>query len=359
MKNSCNSKKIIDITIRLGFVILLIAWCIHLLIPFTSVILWGVIVAMAATPLYHKIMPIMGGRKKLTAFLLVLAGLLIIAIPAWLFLDSIIAGVSEIKQQVETAGLTIPLPNEKIKTWPFFGPKIYQIWVDASLNLEATITKYNKQLLELGNFFLQQVMGIGGSILQMIVATIIAGVLLVTQSATDTIKSMFRKLMGDRGDEFADIMQKTINNVVTGVFGVAIIQAVLVGSGFLLSGIPYAGLWALIVLILAILQLPAILVVLPIILYLFSEMNLTPAILWSIYLLLAGASDNLLKPILLGKGAPVPMLVIFLGVLGGFITSGFIGLFTGAIVLSIGYKLFMLWMKPEEVKEKLNRFPEY
>lgn len=348
MDNSTQTKNVIDITIRLGFVILVVAWCIHLLIPFTSVILWGAIVAMAATPLYNKVLPKMGGRKKLSAFLLVLGGLIIIAIPTWLFLDSIIVGVSEIKQQVESEGFTIPLPNEKVETWPVIGPRVYQIWVDASVNLEATVTKYNKQLLEVGNVFIQQIMGIGGSILQMIVATIIAGVLLVTQSATDTIRNMFKKLMGERGDEFADIMQKTINNVVRGVFGVAIIQAVLVGLGFLLSGVPYAGLWALIVLILAILQLPAILVVLPIILYLFSEMNLTPAILWSIYLLLAGASDNLIKPILLGKGAPVPMLVIFLGVIGGFITSGFIGLFTGAIVLSIGYKLFMSWLKPEE-----------
>ena len=88
----------------------------------------------------------------------------------------------------------------------------------------------------------------------------------------------------------------------------------------------------------------ALLVVLPVIIYLFAEKETLPAILWSVYLILAGLSDNILKPVLLGKGAPVPMLVIVLGVIGGFIFSGFIGLFTGAIIMSIGYKLFVSWI---------------
>jgi predicted PurR-regulated permease PerM len=104
----------------------------------------------------------------------------------------------------------------------------------------------------------------------------------------------------------------------------------------------------LIVFVLAVLQLPVILVVIPVAIYMFSVKELVPAILWTIYLLLAGASENIFKPLLLGKGAPVPMLVIFIGVLGGFIFSGFIGLFTGAVVMSIGYKLFVTWINTTE-----------
>jgi predicted PurR-regulated permease PerM len=178
----------------------------------------------------------------------------------------------------------------------------------------------------------------------MILSLIIAGFLLTVGGAGESIRKFFRKIAGDRGDEFADVTYVTVGKVVKGVMGVALIQATLIGVGFLIAGVPYAGIWSLIVFVLAVLQLPVILVVIPVAIYMFSVKELVPAILWTIYLLLAGASENIFKPLLLGKGAPVPMLVIFIGVLGGFIFSGFIGLFTGAVVMSIGYKLFVSWI---------------
>jgi predicted PurR-regulated permease PerM len=135
-----------------------------------------------------------------------------------------------------------------------------------------------------------------------------------------------------------------VGNVVKGVLGVAFIQAFLVGIGFFLAQVPYPGIWTLLVFLLAVLQIPPLLVVAPVAVYLFSERSTAAAVGWTVYLLLGGFSDNILKPILLGKGAPVPMLVIFLGVIGGFMLSGFIGLFTGAVVMSIGYKLFTTWI---------------
>ena len=178
----------------------------------------------------------------------------------------------------------------------------------------------------------------------MMVSLVIAGILLTIGGAGEAIRKLFRKLAGERGDEFADITKKTVGNVVKGVLGVALIQATLIGFGLMMAGVPYAGVWTLIVFIFAVLQLPPTLIVIPIAVYLFSEIELLPAILWTVYLILGGISDNVLKPILLGKGAPVPMLVIFIGVVGGFMFSGFIGLFTGAIVMSIGYKLFTGWI---------------
>jgi predicted PurR-regulated permease PerM len=167
---------------------------------------------------------------------------------------------------------------------------------------------------------------------------------LVIGGAGESIRKFFRKLAGDRGDEFADMTVKTVGSVVKGIIGVALILALLHGIILMLAGIPYAGIWTLLILVLCILQLPVIFVTLPIVVYIFAEMELTPAIIWTVLLLVAGLSDNVLKPLLLGKGAPVPMLVIFIGVIGGFIFSGFIGLFTGAIIMSIGYKLFIGWL---------------
>ena len=181
-------------------------------------------------------------------------------------------------------------------------------------------------------------------ILQFALAIIIAGILLATKGTEDISKKILRRLVGERGDSIAQLAGDTVGNVTKGVLGVAVIQSLLIGIGFLLAGVPYAGLWAVLVFLLAVLQLPPTLLVIPIIIYLFSIMGTVPAVLWSIYLFLASISDNVLKPILLGKGAPVPMLVIFLGVVGGFMLSGFIGLFTGAIILSLGYRMFIFWL---------------
>jgi predicted PurR-regulated permease PerM len=227
---------------------------------------------------------------------------------------------------------------------------IYDTWNLASDNLEHVIIKYKDQITDIAGSLFEGVLGMGGSVLQFIFATIIAGILLATKGTDSTARKFFKKLVGARGDEFTDVTETIVRNVTKGVIGVALIQSVLVGLGFLLAGVPYAGLWALLVLILAILQLPPLLVILPVILYLFSTATVLPATLWTVYLLLAGASDNILKPILLGKGAPVPMMVIFLGVIGGFMLSGFIGLFTGAIVISLGYKMFLTWLNDEEEK---------
>jgi len=341
-------KNILDTSIKLIFLALIVAWCLILIFPFGSIITWSIILAMAVAPLYTSLTTKLGGREKLSATIIVVGGILIILVPSFLFIESVIEGIRVVKYQFENDLLTIPPPTSDVKEWPLVGEQLYTFWASSSENLQATIVQYKGQLADFGKFFLEGLLSVGGSIFQFIAATIISGALLVTSGKKQVTKKFFSKLVGDQADEVTDLAQRTVNNVVKGVLGVAFIQSFLVGIGFLLAGVPYAGLWALLVLLLAILQLPAILIILPIAIYLFTIMGTVPAILWTIYLIVAGLSDNFLKPILLGKGAPVPMLVIFLGVIGGFITMGFIGLFIGAIVLSLGYRLFIGWLNEEE-----------
>jgi len=192
------------------------------------------------------------------------------------------------------------------------------------------------------------ILGAASGVIQILVSLIIAGILLVIGGAGESVRKFFRKLAGERGDEFADMTLKTVGSVVKGIIGVALILALLHGIILMLAGVPYAGIWTLLIFVLCVLQIPVVIVTLPIIIYIFSVQEVGSAILWTALLLVAGLSDNVLKPILLGKGAPVPMLVIFIGVIGGFILSGFIGLFTGAIVMSIGYKLFTGWLNTSD-----------
>jgi len=354
MDNQITTKNFYDVMIRLAAITLIVAWSLMILFPFTNILLWSFILAIALMPLHHSLTSALKGKPKIAATIIVLTGLIIILVPGWLFIDSIIAGAKNMKANFDAGTLTIPPPTENVKTWPLIGNAVYDAWSSASASIEHTIMQYKEQLIEIGSKFIKGLMSSVTGGLQMVVSFIIAGFLLVIPGVGESMRKFIRKLVGEKGDEFADIVVKTIGNVVKGVLGVAFIQALIIGIGFLLAGVPFAGLWTLIVLMLAILQIPPTLVVIPVIIYLFSVLNTVPAILWGVFLFLGGMSDNVLKPILLGKGAPVPMLVIFLGVIGGFMLSGFIGLFTGAIVVSIGYKMLVGWMnepKPEkEVK---------
>jgi len=336
---------VVDVLIRVGFLLILVAWCFQILTPFLGPVLWALLISVVLNPIYQKLAAKMGGRKKLSATLITLVMLAFIILPSYLFFNSLIEGVREIGTQMTNNEFTVPPPTEKVKGWPLIGKKTYDVWKLSSENIDEAMRQYEDQIASLGRTILSSILGTGKGVLQFVLSVIIAGVLLTySEKGGAFVKKFFQKLVGDRGDEFAALSTNTIKNVAKGILGVAIIQTLLAGLGFAIAGIPYAGLWTLLVLVLAIVQLPSTIVFIPIIIYMYSIMPGWAATLWAIYFVAVGLSDNVLKPILLGKGASVPMLVVFLGAIGGFMAFGFIGLFVGAIVLSLGYKLFEAWV---------------
>jgi predicted PurR-regulated permease PerM len=184
-------------------------------------------------------------------------------------------------------------------------------------------------------------------------AIIVSGVFLAFATPAGTvIKSLFIRLAGRHGESMSEVAEVTVRNVAKGVLGVAVIQSLLAGISFVIVGIPLAGLWILICLILAIVQIGIMPVSVGVIIYIWGAADTLTATLFTIWMLFVGLVDNVLKPILLGKGAPVPMVIVFVGAIGGFMLSGFIGLFTGAIVLSFGYNLFKEWLNVSTVEIK-------
>jgi len=343
------TKKTIDVIIRIGFLSLLVAWCVMILVPFVTPVLWGVLIAIILYPLYSRLSKRLGGRTKLSSAVLTVLMLLIILAPSYLFFDSLIIGAQQIGSQLEQGKLNFPPPSNSVKDWPLIGEKTFEIWTLFDNNLDEAILQYQEQFTKLGKGILGIAMGTGKGILQFIFSIIIAGILLNYSEAGHSFSNkFFRKIAGAKGSEITELSNRTIRNVAKGIIGVAFIQAFLAGAGFMLADIPYAGLWTLLVLMLAIMQLPPTLVFIPVIIYLFSENTGFGPIAWTVYFIFVGLIDNVLKPIMLGKGAPVPMLVIFLGAIGGFFTSGFIGLFVGAIILSLGYQLLINWVQDQE-----------
>ncbi|HEY5140866.1 MAG TPA: AI-2E family transporter, partial [Methylococcales bacterium] len=150
-----------------------------------------------------------------------------------------------------------------------------------------------------------------------------------------------------KGADFADLAEATIRSVANGILGVALIQSLLAGLGFMVAGVPAAGLWALLCLILSIAQIGTAPILIPVIIYLFYTADTFTAIAFLIWCIPLSLMDNVLKPILLGRGVKTPMAVIFIGAIGGLLSSGVIGLFIGAVILSLGYNLFLLWLNPD------------
>ena len=205
--------------------------------------------------------------------------------------------------------------------------------------------RFQPQLKAMSLWLMKSATGTALGLVQFALSIIIAGILMANaREGGNMARDLFVRLAGERGADFADISKKTVRNVVKGILGVAIIQALLAGTGFLVAGVPAAGLWAFVCLFLAIIQIGIFPVVIPVIIYMFSSADTFTAGLLTGWLILVSLLDNFLKPILLGRGAPVPMLVIFLGAIGGFLSMGFVGLFVGSVILSIGFKLFRVWL---------------
>ena len=339
--------KIIDTIIRLISLGLIAYLCISILKPFTIPVFWSIIFAVALDPLYRKINKITGNKRKISSIMVVLSSLIIMSLPIYLFLESAIKGITDIGSMYASGKFLIKSPNESIKSIPLIGNWLYESWELASKNLPSLLGQYQEYLKQFGLFLLDSIFGTGLTILNLTASILIAGFLLYTKSTNKIVYKIFEKIAGDFGVEFASITEQTIRNVVKGILGVAVIQASLAGFGFLMVDLPYAGLWVLICMILTIVQIGPGFVILPVIIWLFITKDLGPASIWSVYLVVVMLLDNILKPILLGKGASVPTIVIFLGAIGGFIFVGFLGLFLGAIILSITYKLLIFWLELE------------
>jgi predicted PurR-regulated permease PerM len=347
--NQNKSKQLFETILQLGLVFLILGFCFTLLIPFMMPILWAIILAIVLYPAFNFLQKKLKGRKSLASFIITMTLLALIILPTVFFVNSVTSTVMELKAGVEDGSLKVATPGQNIKDWPLIGDKAYDFLYALSTDLETGVLQYKEQIAEVSKKLLGSVLSSTITLLQIILSVIIAGILMVSTSAQDLATNFIKRIAGDSGEEFLNISVSTVYQVVKGILGVAIIQTLIQAVGLFGCGVPFAGVLTLLCLMLSIIQVGPIIINLGVIAYLFSLDNTTAAILWTIFFILSGLSDNVLKPLLLGKGALVPMLVIFLGVIGGFMMSGFIGLFVGPIVFSIGYKLFVAWMddKPE------------
>jgi predicted PurR-regulated permease PerM len=340
-------RTLLDTLIRAGLVAALVIACYEVFKPFLSLMVWALILAVTLYPLHGVLKRRLGGGESRAATLLVLMAIAVLLVPAYLLGASLTESVQGAIAVVKDGNLHLPAPPDAVAQWPLIGKPLHAFWAQAASDISSVlqqVTPYAKDTV-LG--LLGKLAGAGLGLLAFIGSLIIAGIIMAYgESGHRSAQRISARIVEpSRSDMLVDLCAATIRAVAQGVIGIAFIQMLLVGAGFIVKGVPGAGLLALGVLILGIMQLPATVITVPVIAYVFFTEGATlGTIIFSIYVFVAGLADNVLKPLLLGRGVDVPMPVVLIGALGGMVSGGIIGLFIGPVLLAVGYKLFWQWV---------------
>lgn len=351
------SALLLDVLIRAGLVLALTMLCYKIFSPFLPLMLWALILAITMYPLQRRLARKLGGQGRAST-LLVLIFILLIVTPTSMLVSSLADSTYALFNNVKNNSLNIPAPPQRVADLPIVGEKVHLYWSQLHADLPAVVKSMQPKIGELTKYSLNIAAGTGGKILQFLFSFIIAGILMAFgEQGAIAAQAIFVRIVGPRrGKEFVNLSTTTIRAVAAGVIGIACIQAILAGLTMIIAGIPLAGILSLVTLVLGIAQLPALLVTLPVIGYIWysGDYSTVAAISYTVLLILSGTVDNVLKPLILGRGVDAPMPVILLGALGGMVAYGILGMFLGATLLALGYQIFMSWVatnpdsQPEE-----------
>jgi len=337
--------------IRVGLIALVAFACIQIFSPFAALMLWALILSVTLYPVHQRLANQMSGNQRRASTLMVLTGLILIGVPMVLLGVSFTEHAHTAFLAFKSDAIVIPAPKPEVADWPIVGKQVFEFWQSAADNLASTMTAMRPQLIDAARWVLGAAAGTMGTVMLFLGALIIAGVMMAYGASGAAASQRICRTLGGhtRGDSVYQLATATIRSVASGVIGVAFIQAILLGIGFLFAGVPGAGILAIVTLLIGIVQLPVLILTLPVIGYLWgvADGSSFHNVAWSVYLILAGFSDGVLKPILLGRGVDAPMPVILIGALGGMVSLGLLGLFIGAVVLAVGYRLFMSWVDHE------------
>ncbi|CAG2158799.1 AI-2E family transporter [Cupriavidus numazuensis] len=341
------SRGLLDVLIRAGLIATLVTFCFEIFHPFFNLVVWALILAVTIYPLQVRLRGRLGLSEGHIATLIVLLSIGIILVPAYLLGVAVFESVERAIDVIKEGSLSIPQPAESVASWPLVGQQLYEFWQQAATDLSGLLMKVAPQLKGFSVGLLAKLAGLGTGLLVFVFALIIAGIIMAYgEMGTRSAERIACRIVGpDRGVRIVELCTATIRAVAQGVVGIAFIQMMLIGVAFIIKDIPGAGLLALAILLLGIMQLPATLITIPVIVYVFATEGTTLAtIVFSVYVFVAGLADNVLKPLLLGRGVDVPMPVVLIGALGGMVSGGIIGLFIGPVMLAVGYRLFWLWV---------------
>lgn len=339
--------QIFERVIGLGLIASLLGACIVVTAPFIIPVLWGIVLAVSTWPLYCALSEALGGRRKIAAVVATLLLLIVTASPIALLIASIADNSEAIGRAA--AGLRrpeLPGPPAWLAGVPLVGGAVETLWVEATANVGALVARVQPYLARAGGWLVARGADLGLALVEFLVAIVITGILYVTaESALDIVRRFVGRIGGPREVELLGLAGRIIRGVAVGVIGTALAQGFLAGIGLAIAGAPGPVLLGSVVFMVALVQLPTAVVLLPVAGWLLwggETWQGVFLVVWS--LTLVNTVDNVIRPYLISQGADTPFLLMFVGVIGGLLAWGFLGIFLGATLLAVSYKLFRDWL---------------
>lgn len=333
-------------TLAIAFILGLTFLSLWVLRPFLAATVWATMIVVATWPWLKGLQRFFGGRRAPAVAIMTLGMLLLLVLPMWWAISTIVERSDQLVglgKQLAANGL--PLPPERIKSLPFFGPKLTEVWTefvaDGASGLIEHVTPY---AADTGKWVLAQFGGLGGMLIQFFLVVIVASILYSSgEQAAQMVREFGRRLAGERGENSMILAGRAIRSVALGVGVTAIIQSSLGGLGLVIAGVPYSAVFSALMLMLCIAQMGPSLVLFPVVAWMYWNGDHGPATAMLIWTLFVVSIDNFLRPMLIKRGADLPLLLIFVGVIGGMLSFGLIGIFVGPVALAVTYTLLQSW----------------
>ena len=332
--------------------VLLIVGSLWILRPFLPATIWATMLVVATWPLLEKVEARLGKRRAPAVMVMVLGMVFLLLLPLWFAFDTIYGHTGDMKELAERLSATgLPRPPEWVGNLPFVGARIAATmneWADAGPEgLEARLRPY---ATDAARWALSGAGSLGGTLVQLVLVVILSAVMYSSgESGARGMRRFGRRLAGQRGEDSIILAGKAVRGVALGVGVTAVVQTLLGGIGLAVAGVPFASVLSAVMLMLCIAQVGPGLVLFPSVAWMYwmgEDGWATFLLVWS---LLVAALDNVLRPVLIKKGADLPLLLIFGGVVGGLLGFGLIGIFVGPVILAISYTLVGHWV--DEVGE--------
>ena len=334
-------------TLAIFFVVGLGGLSLWVLRPFLAAGVWAAMIVVATWPAFLALEARLGGRRAPAIALMTLAMLLLLVLPLWLAVDTIAGNagtLTALADHLIANGLP-PLPRW-IAELPLVGATLAGLWVQlAAGGTDGIIAQVTPYAADTGKWVLAQVGGLGGMLVQFLLIVTVAAIMYSGgEPAARLVRRFGRRLAGARGENSVILAGQAIRGVALGVGVTALVQTVLGGLGLALAGVPFAALLSAVMLLLCIAQVGPVLVLLPAAGWLFWMGDTGWAVFLVVWSVIVGSLDNFLRPMLIRRGADLPLLLIFAGVIGGMLGFGLIGIFVGPVVLAITWTLLQAWI---------------
>jgi len=339
------------ITLAVLFIGGILVTCIWVILPFLPAIIWATTLVIATWPLMLWVQHHTGNRRGLAALIMTLVLLLILIVPFWLALSAVVANTDEIRELIQTVlSLRLPPPPNWLAEIPLLGQRANEAWTTLSSDrLEALAPKLAPYSGAITQWIASTAGSLGSMFVHFLLTTVIAALMYLSgEKAARQVIRFGRRLAGDRGEMAVRLGAQAIRSVALGVVVTAIAQSAIACIGLLVVGIPFAAILTAMIFLLCLIQLGPGLVMVPAVAWMYYSGDAVWATVLLAFTLIAGTIDQLVRPILIRRGADLPVLLILAGVIGGLIAFGMLGIFIGPTVLGVGYTLLNAWISESE-----------